>query len=189
MKKSYNIFAFLLFIYSLLSCNHEKEIAEEIKTFYNSYITVPMDSMISLSANGGVSTYHHSEYTYIMYIDSTMCSDCAVKHLSDWSILDVSNRPGSEKLKYLFIIAPKHNQYKHIFELIKSDIHFSEFTFIDTMGVFERANPNLPKNKLLHTFMINKEGKVRLIGNPITNSQIDSVLSKILYMSTNDRET
>ena len=82
-------------------------------------------------------------------------------------------------LRYLFVVAPKHSQRTHVLNLIKRDTLFNEFVYVDTMGIFERKNPKLPTNKLLHTFLINSQGEVELIGNPIVNTEIKKLLIKI----------
>lgn len=115
-----------------------------------------------------------------MYVDSTSCSDCAISHLSDWAQLDIINNYRELMFKYVFIVAPKREQYMHISKIIEKDTVFNESIFIDTIGVFERYNTNLPKNKLLHSFLINKQRNVELIGNPITNIRIKDMLIKIL---------
>lgn len=187
MKIIYNLSVLTIFVFCSLSCNNSNGIEQELKAWYNSVVHIPVDSMAYLSIKPYDSIYSQTDYVYIMYVDSTSCTDCAIKHLSDWSMLDASGMCDNGRLKYLFIIAPKHNQYNHIFEMVREDSCFNNFIFIDTLNVFEQANPNLPKNKLLHTFMINKAGRVMLVGNPITNSQIGLMLSDILNSSVNQQ--
>lgn len=186
MNQKYSLSILFLFFLFFLSCS-KKGLEQEIKSLYNSVVYVPMDSMVYLSTKTYNSVYEHAEYIYIMYVDSTSCGDCAIKHLSDWSILDTTEMCNNERFKYLFVISPKRNQYKNILKKVKEDVYFNEFTFVDTLGVFERTNPNLPQNKLLHTFMITKDGRVKLVGNPITNPQIGSMLLEILSSSGNQR--
>ena len=182
-----NLLVLTIFVICFISCN-SNGIEQDLKSWYNSVVHVPMDSMVYLS-NKPYDFYTKAEFIYVIYVDSTSCSDCAIKHLSDWSVFDASEKYGNERLKYFFVIAPKPNQYKHILDVVRGDTCFNEFTFVDTLNIFERKNPNLPKNKLLHTFLINKEGRVMLVGNPITNPKIGSMLSEIISSSRDSQQS
>lgn len=52
--------------------------------------------------------------------------------------------------------------------------------YIDTMSVFARTNPNIPRNSILHTFLINEQGKVLLIGSPLHNNKIMNLSLEII---------
>ncbi|HEY9542145.1 MULTISPECIES: hypothetical protein [Bacteroidales] len=151
-----------------------------MKAFYGSHIELPIDSMINVSTKGQEAYYKNARYIYVMYVDSASCSDCAITHLADWSQLNLMDAFKNGSLKYMFVVVPKQNNRKHVLELIKKDTLFNEFVYIDTTGVFERRNPQIPTNKLLHTFLINRQGNVELIGNPIVNIDIKNMLTKIL---------
>lgn len=43
----------------------------------------------------------------------------------------------------------------------------------DTTGVFHRTNPQLPSNPMLHTFLLDENNEVLVVGNPLENEKID----------------
>jgi hypothetical protein len=53
-----------------------------------------------------------------------------------------------------------------------ADMRFHHTVFYDLDGSFERLNPHLPANELFHTFLLNKDNKVVLVGNPIRNEML-----------------
>ena len=55
----------------------------------------------------------------------------------------------------------------------------------DTCGSFLNANKHIPNNSLLHTFMIDKNDSVVLIGNPHTNPKIRDLLFSIINSRNN----
>jgi len=136
--------------------------------------------MVCVKAVKGVSAHLKTDYTYVIYTDSTSCSDCTISHLTDWSRLCVNQQITPNRLSYVFIISPKRNQYASVLKHVVVLSDLGESVYIDTSGVFERRNPNIPSNKLLHTFLLDSDGNVMLIGNPINNLQIRSMLSQIL---------
>lgn len=186
MKNLFSIVSFVILIFLLGSCSSKNKIDKEVKEFVNARINLPLDSMVSFSAKGPWEILGKATYIYVMYIDSTSCSDCAISHLSDWAQLDIVEH--HNLLKYAFIIAPKRSQYYHISAKIDKDFIFKEYVFLDTLGIFERSNPMLPSNKLLHTFMIDRQKKVRLVGNPTSNRRIIGLLSKFLKQGAKNNE-
>jgi hypothetical protein len=57
--------------------------------------------------------------------------------------------------------------------------------YIDTSMVFERHNPNLPKTQLAHTFLIDKDRKVILIGDPLKNIRVEEIFNNIIRNNKN----
>lgn len=51
---------------------------------------------------------------------------------------------------------------------------------LDTLGEFEKLNPHLPKNKALHTFLLDENNNVILVGNPLHNKKIEEMFNKIV---------
>lgn len=180
MKKLFNVVFLFAILLAISSCNSRHKIDEDMIAFHGSHIDLPIDSMINVSSMCHKNSYRSVKYIYIMYVDSTSCSECAISHLADWSQLDIMDTFKKGLIKYLFIVSPKHSQREHLLNLIKKDTLFNEFIYVDTTGIFERKNPELPQNKLLHTFLVDSKRNVELIGNPIENMEIKKLLIKLL---------
>lgn len=45
--------------------------------------------------------------------------------------------------------------------------------YMDTTGIFHRTNPQLPSNPMLHTFLLDENNEVLVVGNPLENEKID----------------
>ena len=43
-----------------------------------------------------------------------------------------------------------------------------------------KNNPHIPQENIYHTFVIDKNGKVLLVGNPFQNDKMTALLNKIL---------
>ncbi|MBR2195950.1 MAG: hypothetical protein IJ911_10090 [Salinivirgaceae bacterium] len=52
--------------------------------------------------------------------------------------------------------------------------------FIDTANQFYKLNPHIPDNKLMHSFLLDSEGKVVLVGNPIQNQAMFDLYKKTI---------
>ena len=51
---------------------------------------------------------------------------------------------------------------------------------LDTLGEFEKLNPHLPKNRALHTFLLDENNNVILVGNPLRNKKIEEMFYQIV---------
>ena len=172
--KKYIIFIFTLF---LLSCN-KQQFREEIKSLRNSRIELVLDSMQYARPINEMVSISECQFVYVSYVDSMSCSSCTLSHLSDWYFL--TQNINKNVLDYIFIIAPPKDDRKKVFEKVGHDLINGRHVYIDTLGVFERHNHHFPQNKMLHTFLIDKECNVVLIGNPLKNAQIEELLNKIV---------
>lgn len=137
-----------------------------------------LDSMVCMHPLSQMITEKTNDFTYVIYVDSFTCGKCALNHLSDWDVL--SSAINSERLSYIFILAPKKSEKEQTLEIVRQDTMFNDRTYIDTIGVFEKRNPQLPENKLLHTFLINSECKVQLAGSPLYNYKMKNLIEQVL---------
>ena len=170
------LFPFILISFTFIVSCVKSSIENDIERFTDSRIELMLDSMVI--ANGVSNAYQHKPYVYISYIDSASCSDCELSHFSDWKMID--HTTDTSKYNHIFIIQPRDVDRERIIEKIRTENHYLQNIYVDTIGVFKRHNPQLPKNKLLHTFMINSTQNVVLIGSPVNNKKIEEILQTIL---------
>ncbi len=58
--------------------------------------------------------------------------------------------------------------------------HLRNAIYIDTCNAFLDANPQIPDNEMFHTFVINKDGKVLMVGNPFANEKMEALFKKVI---------
>ena len=46
--------------------------------------------------------------------------------------------------------------------------------------LFYIINPHIPDNEMFHTFVINNEGKVLMVGNPFANEKMEALFKKVI---------
>ena len=179
--RSYSSLLVLLFVgMSLLSCKHSAtdRIDEELTAFMGKKIEFPSDSMLYMGDTVG--TFHREKYMYVVYTDSSSCSDCAINHFSDWADIELQEYCEKGLLSYVFIVNPSRVMKDRIVKKISEDSLFRSSVFVDTTGCFERSNPALPRHNMMHTFLVNDSSEVVLVGNPITNKKIKGLLKEII---------
>ena len=113
----------------------------------------------------------------IIFVDSLSCSSCTVSKLGEY--LEVCDTLSSKNSQMLVILqTPKRYQ-----EEVISKFHHERFPFwciLDIEAEFTRNNPAIPKTPLLHTFTLDKDNKVILVGDPIKNERIWDLVQREL---------
>ena len=59
-----------------------------------------------------------------------------------------------------------------------NETYYQGDVYIDSLGVFLKHNTNIPSNRLYHTFLLDKNNNVVLVGNPLNNPYVEELLVK-----------
>lgn len=116
--------------------------------------------------------------TFVVYIDGNQCAPC---ELSDLSFMDRHYRNDTlwQKISKVYIcdVSPANANalYSHLCNLrIENDVYF------DTCHIFRKRNPLVPDSKMFHTFVLDREGNVKLVGNPFKNEKLKGLLKEVV---------
>lgn len=173
-------FQFCVLIIVFLFCNC-RDVQNEVKVLYSKPIIIPTEKIDYYTNKAGnrISNSRVPLMKFVVYIDSLECASCSMKKINEWdfivdSIVQISNR-----INVYFILTPrKVNLYSVRKVLISEGVRYP--ILIDTLGEFERLNPHLPKNQALHTFLLDENNRVILVGNPLRNEKIKEMFYKIV---------
>lgn len=183
MKTHKNKIIILIVLFQLIlcGCTNSKRIKNDVDILKSGLISLELDSMqkgldLISSKREQVS---QKTYTYIKYINSIRCSSCVIKSLRDWVRLQDIFDAYSD-LSLVIIISPKEYQTKRIIDELKADTIMLENVYLDTLGVFEKANPSLPQNTFLHSFLVDDRGKVLIVGDPTCDEIVEGVFRNFM---------
>ena len=111
-----------------------------------------------------------TEFKVLLYADSAGCSDCRLK-LFEWeNLIAESDSLFHGKLNFLFFFQPKNSNSRDL-EFIIHKNRFDYPVFFDVNNKLDRLN-HFPKDVSFQCFLLDKNNKVLMIGNPILNSKI-----------------
>ena len=115
-----------------------------------------------------------NEYRIFLYIDSIGCSSCRLQ-LPEWKqLIKETDSLFSGKVGFLFFFQPKNiKEFRYIFARERFDYPL----FIDTNGSINNIN-HLPKETQYQCFLLDKDNKVVMIGNPVSNPNIWELYKK-----------
>lgn len=172
MKKVHYV---LLLIMMLLSSCGKKKFADEILKMQSRPIDMTPCEDAYCYEDGKEVYYDNQGSTYklVIFIDSLSCSPCFVSHMLDYmgTVVDFD----SVGVNTLFIFEPKGEQKEHLVSSLKELGHPIR-TIIVPNGKFSSANPHLPSSPVLHSFLLNGNNEVMVVGNPAKNAQIKELM-------------
>lgn len=115
----------------------------------------------------------------VVYLDSAYCTPCALDRMRRWNglIADAARYKG--RLRYVFIAAPRPEQTEDTYFSI-DDSQLDSPVYVDTAYAMRSANPNLPDGNEYHSFLIDAEGNVLFVGNPLSGESLKKLFNKAI---------
>lgn len=182
MKLCY-IVIFLVILLSSCNKTTKKSIAKkmliewtgkEIK-FFNKTGCLKIDSAVPCSE------INKENYKILLYVDSMGCASCHLP-LREWKkIIQESDTLFSKKLQFIFLFQLKHDGEKEIKQLLKTNGFFYPI-FLDIDNKTFNLN-NFPKEQEYQCFLLDKNNKVVMVGNPVLNRGIWDLYKKVILNS------
>ena len=163
------IIIFLLI--SLVSCQ-SGNVKRELVKFVGQEIVVPEGLQGTVNGRDSlVAGFLDADMKLVVFYDSVGCSSCRVSHMYEWQdVITYSEHMGA-RFKTIFIFAPKESAYNELrISLRGSQMDYP--MFIDRAGEFLKRNPAIPADSRFHTFLLDKNNKVVMVGNPANNDQL-----------------
>lgn len=115
-----------------------------------------------------------SDYKVLIYVDSIGCTSCKLQ-LHKWKqLIEYTDSATQGKVPFLFFFHPK--DAKEIRYLLKRD-GFDRPICIDLEDQLNKLN-KFPANMTFQTFLLNKDNKVAVLGNPVHNTAVKDLYLK-----------
>ena len=184
MKKRIGIGGLLVFTLGITACHNDKreEIARTVAQWQGRAVQMPEGAVFTVQARDTVAMdIYAPTHKVLVYVDSTGCTSCRLQ-LHEWKkfIAEVDSATGG-RVPFLFFLSPK--SVKEARYITRRD----DFTYpicVDMQNRLDSLN-RFPEQDMFHTFLLDKENRVAVIGNPIHNRSV-----RDLYMKTlTGRET
>ena len=141
----------------------EKEIKFPDNLIFTRYLTDTTDFQIP-----------QSEYKVLVYVDSIGCTSCKLQ-LHKWiELIEYTDSATQGKVPFLFFFHPKDT--KEIRYLLKCD-GFDRPVCIDLDDRLNKLN-KFPADMTFQTFLLDKNNKIVVLGNPIHNTVVKDLYLK-----------
>lgn len=170
--------AAILGLFAFYSCN-DSTLEKTYDDFVGDSIIIPYIKLEKRICSMYADTIRiNRDYKLVSYIKMEGCNSCKISTLCamDKISLEMDKTYPLEPI-YIIDISSKEVDFTYA-ELCESRIKSP--VYLDTCGIFKRTNPRLPENTLFHTFVLNEEGVVVLVGNPFKNIRMTELLDKVM---------
>lgn len=175
-----NKYLFICFITTSLlfaSCDRNAELRKVVQMMYGHKVIIPESKLHIVNEYQG--TTKEAPFSLVVYIDSTVCSSCQVRELDKWNTFLSGKWNKSNNIRPYFIFHPSEKDMDILRFTIKSQ-EFSFPIYLDSIGIFEKRNRFLPTNPIFHTFLLNQQNEIVLVGSPKDNPQIFNMLKETI---------
>ena len=165
----------------LTACNSQKhDVQKALEKMQSSAIAIPYERMECWLNDSilEVSPWNKAKLKLVHYVDSATCSTCYLQKIAVKKYLFDMETMTKYDFYNIFIINPdgkakKELKMKYLEKLIPQTI------FVDTANIFLKENPNIPSESMYHTFLLDENNKVILVGNPMLNKPIEDMIISI----------
>lgn len=174
-------------MFILLGGCHSKDYKarKAIEEWYGKTVTFP-DSpeakILGRDTTVTITELLDKEYCVLAFFDSTGCTECNMK-LHDWHlrIKDIAGQ--QDKVNFIFVVHAKNYEAVSAFAVKNK---FNHLIFHDTDNALWKANQNLPDSPELQAFLLDREQKVVLVGNPARNNSLWKLYKQQIEKTTHD---
>lgn len=167
----YKVCILFLLITSGVSCKEDAKTAEAemiVAKWTGEEIIFPADIECTYLGHDTVCPDQDTPYKILLYTDSTGCTDCKLQ-LYKWStLIEEAETIMPGKISFHFFFQPKDE--KELNFMLRRD-NFRQAVYIDRQSKLNGAN-KLPDNMSYQCFLLDKDNKVLLIGNPTLNPAV-----------------
>jgi hypothetical protein len=148
----------VLLVVGLTAC-HDRQLERQYEAFLGSEVVVPDEVTGDADAR------------FVVYVDSLECSSCKIGNMYVYGdAVDFCSQTDN-CCRPVFVFAPRRADISTVrFKLRHLANEFP--ILLDSVGVFPRANPHIPTDEQLHTFLLDRDGKVVLVGDPSRNPKL-----------------
>jgi len=121
----------------------------------------------------------------VVYHDSVMCGSCEAGRMHEWNNIVAYADSLAPWFSIIYLFTPKRADLGRIRIALRAD-RFNYPIFVDQNATFVKQNPNLPKNRQLHSFLLDKNNRVVLVGNPLHNPTLWQLYKKTIQQMINN---
>lgn len=171
---TYSFISISLWLF-ILSCARSRS-SEFVQSFTGQELKFPDGLTFQIQSDTIEYDLDDADFTIVTYLDSTGCTSCRMK-LHEWNHV-INEFKALPNLDVNFVMILHSTKPKEINYLLKKDSFLHPVSF-DYNNDFAKLN-QLPKEYEYHTFLLDSNKEVVLIGNPVLNPKVLDLYQKVI---------
>lgn len=151
----------------LSSCKSQK-LYRQLEEFSRKQIVIPEGIPYIDSSGKCTLDYKSCPTLMVVYIDSIQCATCRMKSMFEYDEIINFSKDSISGFIPVFIFSPSKS---HIAE-VRRTLEILELNYpslLDEAGLFSKANPHIPIDNRFHTFLLDRDRNVIIVGDPSRN--------------------
>lgn len=169
-----------------LSCENKYDFKDEILQMKSRSINLFLDSMDCRNAAKEM-IVKQPALKLVVYSDTLICSSCRLREMQKWNpfLKRVERYQGDISAYFIFRPLAKD---MNVFNFTMKALPPLCPVFVDTANVFSRNNSHISSNPKMHTFLLDENNNVILVGSPLENKKIEKLFWQIVEEKLGKRE-
>lgn len=153
----------------LLSCteHHRKK---QLERLFSSEIILPDTSFLFNKDLDSVNLDIPAKM--VVYFDAETCASCALSRIWEWDEVSHVTQASNGKYQTLFIFTPKQKDLQTVKRVFQGMHMENKLVYVDDRQYFITNNPTIPEDAMFHTFLLDRENRIVLVGNPVHNEKL-----------------
>lgn len=171
----------LILIVLATSCSQWR-IKNEIESFCQETVSLPADlEMVCESTvlSDSLELALTDPIKLILYFSADRCTSCVIRGLEDYEKVFKLKVEGLFSPIIMFSPQDDDREYKGLITNLKFQ-SLPYPIFIDKHNKFPQLNAKLPEDSRYHTFLLDKNNRVVLVGNPLASDKMWSLFNSTL---------
>ena len=166
---------FLLFLLTACQENKKEQFARLVQEWQGKEIVFPQDMAFTRFVTEPMEyQIPDAEYKVLIYVDSVGCTSCKLQ-LPKWKELIAHvDSATNGNIPFIFVFQSKDD--KELRYILKRD-NFARPVCIDRDSRLDKLN-KFPQDITFQTFLLDKDNKVKVIGNPVHNLAVRDLYLK-----------
>ena len=158
----------IMFVFTFLSCQdrNKEAMLRLVKEWDGKEIKFPARSVFTIQGKDTVDfDFKDADYKVVTYVDSAGCTSCKLQ-LPRWiEFMEELESKTKDNVPFVFVFHPKSaKELRHTLRLHG----FNHPVFFDEKDDFNALN-RFPDDMMFQTFLLDKDNKVVVLGNPVLN--------------------
>lgn len=150
----------------------------ELNRLINKEVTLTKDLVLVQGINPFYN-YKETKTKVIVWFSPEECSTCRLSSLGTYKTLEEYCCDSTDHVSVLFIFSPSEEK-REVFKEVLDNSSREYPIFVDYNNSFGTKNDFLSKKGELHSFLLDSDNKIVLIGNPmLSNSMLELYKKKI----------
>ena len=169
MKAKIILFSFLILLISCKKDERSQAIERVIKEWVGKTVVFPENYDCKIMGRDTLAQdLFQKPYKILLYVDSMGCTNCKLQ-MPEWKkLIHEADSIAPNQIGFLFFFYPK--SIRELDYMLKRD-EFDYPVFVDESNEIDKKN-QFPKGMSFQCFLLDKNNKVLVLGNPSINLQI-----------------